>query len=303
MFAPEGIFVAMVTPFDKEGRVAEDVLRRMVDFYVEKGVTGLFPISSVGEFIHMSVEDRRRVIKVVVEQAAGRVAVTPGVGDSCAGNVINHARFAKECGCPAAIVCGPFYLHPSQAVVRQHYETVAAAVDMPFILYNIPIFATGIAEQTVEQLSRLPNVVGMKDSSGDSIYMANVIDRVRLAGSDFNYLTGLDQVLYPSLALGARGLMGGLTGVVPELTVAIYRAFQRGEHDRARQLQYAILALGREINTLDFPVGFKLALQTRGFEMGPPKQPLDPEQVQDCEDCYPRMKGLVEEAVRAAAVV
>ncbi len=129
----------------------------------------------------------------------------PGVGDSCAQNVISHARYAKEIGCQAAVVCGPYYLRPSQAVVRRHFETIAEAVDFPILLYNIPVFAAELTEETVEHLSHIPNVVGMKDSSGSAMYLANVLDRVRLASTSFSFLTGLEQIMYPSLAMGAKG--------------------------------------------------------------------------------------------------
>ncbi|MCL5957911.1 MAG: dihydrodipicolinate synthase family protein [Chloroflexi bacterium] len=303
MFAPEGVYVAMLTPFDEDGQINEDVLRQTVDFYVAKGVTGLFPISSVGEFIHLSADERKRLIDVVVDQAAGRVDVVPGVGDSCTRNVISHARFAREMGCQAVVVCGPYYLRPSQAVVRRHFETIAEAVELPVILYNIPVFASELSEDTVEYLSRLPNVVGMKDSSGSALYMANVLDRVRLAGSSFNFLTGLEQIMYPSMAMGAKGCMGGTTAVVPEAMVALYRSFQRGDLERAKDLQFSVLKLARAMMAQEFPLGFKLALQTRGFEVGPPKQPLTREQQRTCQAVSPELEKLVAEIVETVAVV
>jgi len=275
MFKPEGVYVAMLTPFDDQGRVEEKVLRDMVEWLVEKGVDGLFPVSTVGEFVHLSFEERVRVLEIVVDQAGGRVAVTGGAGDTCAENSIRLTREAQRIGCDAAVVLPPYYYPLSQELVEKHFEAVADAVpDFPIILYNIPLFTTAISYDVVKRLSRRPNVVGMKDSSGSMVDMVHFMDKVRIIGEDFNIMAGREDMFLPALVVGATGTMSATSGIVPEIMTGIYQAYQAGDLKKARELQFSILLLVRAMLALPFPLGFKVAAELRGFPMGPPKQPL-----------------------------
>jgi 4-hydroxy-tetrahydrodipicolinate synthase len=274
MFQPEGVYVAMVTPFREDGSVHEETLRRLVDFQIETGLDGLFPVSSVGEIVHMTQEERVRVMEIVVSQARGRVRVTPGIGTTLPDHSIFLARKAKELGCDGVVIAPPYFYRISDEMVEKYYETIADAVDIPIILYNIPLFTQPIHYDVVKRLSRRPNIVALKESSGSMVDFIHFMDKVRLAGEDMAFLTGREDMFFPALMLGAKGCMVAMAGILPEVMVGMYRAFKEGDYHRARELQFSILLLIRACFALPFPLGFKIALEVRGFDMGPPKQPL-----------------------------
>ncbi|WP_031515434.1 dihydrodipicolinate synthase family protein [Desulfofalx alkaliphila] len=275
MFRPEGIYVAMLTPF-KEGKVNETVLRQVVEFQIQRGVHGLFPVSSCGEFIQMDFAEKIRTMEIVVDQAAGRVPVTPGVTAPNPNESIALAKEAKRAGCSGVVICPPYFLPISQETIERHFELLADNVDIPVILYNIPAFTTPITYDVVKRLSRRENIVAMKDSSGSVVDMVHFMDKVRAIGMQdkFNFLIGREDGLFPALMMGGKGCMTACAGIVPEILVGIWDSYHKGEFEKAKELQFSFLNLLRAMNALPFPVGFKLALELRGFEMGEPMQPL-----------------------------
>ncbi len=275
MYKPEGVYPAMVTPFNEEGSVDETVLRQLVDWLIDEGVSGLFPLGSVGEFIHLDFAEKARIIEIVSSQAADRVPVTPGTTDSCASNCIKLTQKAYESGCAAVVISPPYYIPVSQEQIEEHYEQVFAVFpDYPVILYNIPLFSTPIDYDVVKRLSRYSNVVGMKDSSGSMVDFMHFMDKIRLVGSDLNMMTGREEMLCAALAVGAKGTMTATAGIVPEIMIGIYKAWQDGDRDKAMKLQLDVLQLIRAMFALPFPLGFKAALEVRGFKMGGSKRPL-----------------------------
>lgn len=275
LFKPEGVYPAMMTPFDNQGNVNETVLRQLVNWLISAGVSGLFPLGSVGEFIHLSFEEKIRIIEIVCSEAGGRVPVTPGTTESCAANCIKLTEKAKDLGCAAVVIAPPYYLPSSQEQIEEHYEQVFAAVpDFPVILYNIPLFGTPIDYDVVKRLSRYSFVVGMKDSSGSMVDLMHYMDKVHLIGAELNMLIGREEMLYAALAVGAKGAMCASVGIIPEIMVGIYNAWSAGDKDKAMKLQFSALQLIRAMFALPFPLGFKAALETRGFKMGESKRPL-----------------------------
>jgi len=274
MFSPEGVYVAMLTPFRQDGGINESEMRRIVDFLIQGGVHGLFPVSSVGEFIHMSREEKVRLMEIVHDQARGRVAVTPGVGSSHPDESIYLAQRAKSIGCDAVVVAPPHFFPLSQDMVEKYFETIIDAVDIPVILYNIPLFTQPLSYDVVKRLSRRKNVVGMKDSSGSMVDFLHFMDKVSLIGERMNFLTGREETLLASLMMGGKGCMTATSGILPEIMVDIYESFLAGDYASARAHQFSILLAIRAMFSLPFPMGFKAALETRGFDMGPPKQPF-----------------------------
>jgi len=274
MFKPEGVYVAMLTPFDEEGSINEAELRRIVDFQINSGVDGLFPISSVGEFIHMSREEKFRMMEIVVDQNDGRVKITPGVGSSNPAESISLAQKAKDLGCDGAVVAPPYFYQMSQENIEKYFEAIADGVNIPNILYNIPLFTQPLSYDVVKRLARHKNIVGMKDSSGSMVDFMHFMDKIKIAGEDIHMLTGREETLFPCLMVGGKGCMTATSGILPEIMVDIYEAWKKGEYENARQLQTSILLILRTMFALPFPLGFKLGMEMRGFKMGPPKQPL-----------------------------
>lgn len=297
MYRPEGIYVAMLTPFAEDGSVAEEVLRRWVDFLVEREVDGLFPASSVGEAVHMNPEERVRLMEIVADQNRGRLRLTPGAGSTHPAPSIRMAKKAQALGCDAVVLAPPYFYPLSQDMVEAYYTAIIQAVDLPVILYSVPIFTQPLGYDLVARLARHERVVGMKDSSGSMVDFVHFMDCAREAGAEMAFLTGREEILLPCLSAGGKGCMTATAGILPEIMVGVYRAWQAGDGERARRLQTAILPLVRAMFSLPMPLGFKVALEARGFEMGPPKQPLSPEVARRLQETRPRIQHLVTEAL------
>lgn len=274
MFKPEGVYVAMLTPFSEDGSINEKEMRRIIEFQIESGVHGLFPISSVGEFIHMSQQEKVRLMEVVVDQSRGRVRVIPGVGSTNPADSIYLAKKAKEIGCDGVVIAPPYFYPLSQEMIQKYFETIADAVGLPITLYNIPLFTQPLSYDVVKRLSKRRNIVAMKDSSGSMVDFLHFMDKIQLIGENMNFLTGREETLLPCLMMGDRGCMTATSGILPEIMIGIYEAWKKGNYDEARKLQFSILVVVRAMFSLPFPLGFKMALETRGFKMGLPKQPL-----------------------------
>lgn len=279
MFALEGIYPAMLTPFTEDRQINEPVLREMVEFMITKGLHGLFPVSSCGESIHLSHEEKCRLMDIVVDQAEGRVPVTPGVPATTADEAISLAHHARKIGCAAVVASAPYYYKATKPMLEQFFVRVARESNIPVILYNIPLFSQPLPYDVVGRLACLPNVVGMKDSSGSIVDFLHYKDSARESGGEIAMLTGREEGLLASLHMGGKGCMTATSGIMPEVMTGIYGAFQAGEYEAARVLQESILEPIRAMMFgAAFPVGFKLGLEARGFLMGPLRVDLSMEE-------------------------
>ena len=229
----------------------------------------------MGEFIHLTFEEKVKIMEIVINEAKDRVPVLPSVTESNAKKSIMLAKKAKELGCKGVVIAPTHYYPVSQEMMEEHFGQVARAVsDLPIILYNIPLFGTPISYDVVKRLSRIENVVAMKDSSGSMVDLLHFMDKVKLIGENINILVGREEMLFSGLMVGAKGTMSATVGIVPETMVNIYKAWQEGAFQKANEMQFSILLLVRAMFALPFPLGFKIALELRGFEMGEPQQPL-----------------------------
>jgi dihydrodipicolinate synthase/N-acetylneuraminate lyase len=274
MFKPQGVYPAMPTPFTANGDVDEAMLRRFVDYMIDGGLHGLFPVSTTGEGAFMDYETKCQVMRIVVEQAAGRVPVTPGIVAGDPRQCVKLAGYAKSIGCQAVVATPPFFFKPEPDVVELFLEYIADHIDMPLILYNIPWFAQPLTYGNVERLTRKANVVGMKDSSGSMVDFVHFMAMAKASGRDVALLTGREDTFFACLCMGAEGCMTATASVVPEAMVAIYDAFKVGDRERARSLQFVVNDLIRVMAALPFPEGYRLGLEVRGLPMGPTVLPL-----------------------------
>lgn len=274
MFRPEGVFTAMLTPFTSEVSVNEPELRRMVDFQIAGGVNGLFPVSSVGEGIHMSFDEKCQAYDIVCDQAAGRVPVTPGVASTYPAECIRLAKQAHKAGASAVLATPPYFYTPSPEAVTLFFQRIADESPLPVIIYNIPLFTPPLSMETVARLVRHENVAAMKDSSGNMVDFLNFLEIINDSGTGVRLLTGREAAFLACLNSGAHGGMTAAASVMPEIMSAIYAAHRAGNADRARELQGAMHPLLRLMFASTFPVGAKLAMGLRGFDMGPQILPL-----------------------------
>jgi 4-hydroxy-tetrahydrodipicolinate synthase len=274
-----GILTPHVVPLDAAGRINEAELRRYVEWLIGKGVHGLYPNGSTGEFTRFTVEERRRIIAIVCDQAKGRVPVLAGAAEANVKETIAACEAYHECGARAVAIVSPIYYRLSPDSVYAYFREIALASPIDVTLYNIPMFASPIDLPTIRRLAEFDRVVGIKDSSGDLAQMMRMIRDVRPVRPDFVFMTGWEAVLVPMLMAGCQGGTHATSGVVPELTRKIYDLATSGRAQEAFALQYQLLDLFDAIFAAgDFPEGFRLGAALRGFDFGAGRQPMTPEQ-------------------------
>lgn len=290
-----GILTPNITPVDIAGRVDEDKLRGYVDWLIDRGVDGLYPNGSTGEFVRFTAEERRRIVKVVVEQTRGRVPVLAGAAEANAKETIDACNAYGDLGCRAVAIVAPFYYRLSSQGVYAYFREIANSVRVDVTLYNIPLFASPIDVDTVVRLaSECPRIVGIKDSSGDIPNMMRMIAAIRPMRDDFTFLTGWDAALVPMLLVGADGGTNATSGVVPELTRALHRATIARDIDKAMRLQYQLLPLFDAMLSLgEFPEGFRAGARSRGWDLGLGRVPVSEDQKQQIASMQNRIDHLV----------
>ena len=272
MFKPEGILPALVTPFTDDGKaVDEERLRALVSHCIKLGVYGVVPCGTTGEFVNLTTEEKKKVIDVVMDEVNGKVSVVVGTGASGTDQALEMTKYAKDAGADAALIVTPFYLKPKDRGIYQHYHTIASEVDLPIILYNIPQ-CTGVqlSWQMVEDLAQIPNIVGLKDSSGQLSYILAVLEKAR---DKINVMCGHDEVVVAALAAGCSGAILASANVIPDIWVQIYNHVKNGELQKARELQYKIQKMARIIAGSG-AVGTKAALNMMKIKVGPVRMPL-----------------------------
>ncbi len=257
----EGVFVPNVTPF-KGGEVDEASLRRLVDYLIDNGATGLVPCGTTGESATLSHEEHIEVIRIVVDQAKGRVPVIAGVGTNDTRETIKLMEKAEEIDCQGYLVVGPYYNRPSQEGIIEHYRAVSDVTERPIIIYNIPA-RTGrnIEVKTIAELSQIPNIVGVKDASGDINQTMNLIART----SNFSVLSGEDHLMFCLCCLGGHGGIMASAHVLPDSFLGIYKNVKEGNIEESRNLHYRLLPLVRVMFKEPNPAPAKAAMKLLGI--------------------------------------
>jgi len=285
----------MVTPIDAEsGSVAEDVLRSYTDFLVDGGVHGLFPCGTTGEFPSLDRHQRRTVIETVVD--AADVPVLAGCGDTNVGRVHTHIEDAVAAGADAAVVVTPYYLETNQESLATFYEEIADASALPVVLYDIPgLTGQKLEIDTVANLGRHDNVVGLKTSIADSLEFYELTERMP---EEFSVLPGFPELTLHALDSGGDGVICGPANVFPAEAAQVYEASTEGSHDRAvtlmKEVVFPVLSSIRSMPTVP---ALKYLLELRGFEVGPPLSPmprLDDDQRETLEACYQSVRNATE---------
>ena len=265
-----GSIPALVTPFS-DGRVAEDTFRELVDWQIAEGSNALVPCGTTGEAATLSTQEHRRVIEIAVETARGRVPVIAGCGSNNTAHAIELTRNAKEAGADAALHVPPYYNRPNQDGIYLHLAAVAD-FDIPIILYNVPSRTiTDIAVETMARLSHLPNVIGVKDATGN---LARVSAQRLACGEQFVQLSGNDDMALGFNAMGGKGCISVSANVAPKLCSQFQEAMREGRWDEALELQDRLYPLHAALFTDASPGPAKYALSRvrPGFptELRPP---------------------------------
>ena len=270
----EGIIPALVTPMNEDETLSPEGLKAVIDHVIDGGVHGLFILGSQGESYALTLEEKKQVITESIAASSGRVPVYVGTGMITTAQSIQITKAAKDLGAAAVSVLTPYFITPSQEELIDHYKAIAeAAGDMPVLLYNNPKrTALNIDVETVAALAKLPNVVGMKDSSADLIQTMKYIDATRDMG--FSVLVGNDASIFATLLSGGKGAVAATANVAPAIIVGIYNAINAGNLDEARELQYRLFPIRQAFGLGTFPVVVKDALNLMGLPAGPARRPV-----------------------------
>lgn len=270
-FRPGGVNPALITPFAKDESIDEAAFRRLIRSVIDQ-VDGLVPCGTTGEFNYLTPEESRRLVQITVEEARGKPVIA-GTGAAGTRQALELSRAAQEAGATACLIVTPFFLHPSDKGIYQHFYTIAKALpSLPIILYNIPqVVDAYLPRRVVEDLADIPNIVGLKDSSGNLTYTMEILE---FAGDRINVLIGHDEVVLNALAGGASGMILASAQVYPEVWQTILAAVRRGDLEAARAEQRRVQKLSRIFCRYGGGVAVKQALKMMGLDAGQPRRPL-----------------------------
>ena len=264
MTAPlfKGVITALITPL-RDGNVDEAAFEALLERQIAAGVHGVVPVGTTGESATLTTEEHKALVERTVALARGRVRVIAGAGASATGKAVELVRHAKTVGADGALVVTPYYNRPSQAGLKAHFKAIAEAVQLPVLLYNVP-GRTGVdlADQTVAELAAHPNVVGVKDATGDMARVSWM--RAHISGQ-FDLISGDDASFLGYVAHGGVGVISVTSNVAPEGMVALWNALQAGDLALARSWQDRLIGLHRGLFADSSPSPAKYALSKLGL--------------------------------------
>ena len=275
-FRPKGIIPAVITPLTIEEKFNERAMRKLINHLLDGGVHGLFIVGTTGEFYGLTPEEKREIFQVTMDETKGRVPVYAGTNGITTRESVMLTELAEECKIDAVSVLTPLFVTPNQDQLIKHYKSVAASTSLPVILYNNPP-KTGVnlAPATVAKLAEVPNIVSIKDSSGDLTLTADYI-RLTKDRDDFSVLMGRDTLIYGALCYGATGSIASCANVAPRLCVDIYEKYMAGDLEGSLKAQFALAPLRSAFTIGTFPAVIKESLTLIGIEAGPCMAPAGP---------------------------
>jgi 4-hydroxy-tetrahydrodipicolinate synthase len=270
----EGIWCPMATPLKKDGSVDTARTKILVDFLIEGGVDGLFPLGTSGEFALLSDAERKKVSETVVDQANGRVPVAVGVSDPCFDKVLRYSEEAKTAGADAIVATPPYYYTITDEAMYHFYKKLSETSGMPLLAYNIPEWTHNfIPPEIVKRLADEKLIVGMKYTEYNFL---NLIKFHEAAGRKIAIFTGSDALTCANLEFGGSGAVIGISNVAPKKASSIFDDFKNGNLQKARKTQLELLPVIEAIGMGKFPAGLKEVMKLIGMPVGDVKAPLLP---------------------------
>ncbi|MFT3784883.1 MAG: dihydrodipicolinate synthase family protein [Tepidisphaeraceae bacterium] len=294
-----GIFTPNLVPLTQQGDIDDAKLASYVNWLIDRGVHGLYPNGSVGEFVRFSVEERRRIAKIVCEVCKARgVPVMVGATEAHTRDILRSCELYAGYGARAISLLPPIYFKLSNESLYAYFAEVARNSPIDITLYNIPLFASPIDVPTLVRVaSEFPRIVGIKDSSGDVAHLARMINAVKPRRPDFVFFSGWEAALVPQLLLGADGGVHATSNVLPELTRMMYDHFRAGRLDQAVKLQLRLMEFFdlMVFGGADFPDGVRIGAEIRGHDMGRSRQPQTEKQLVDRQKLATMMQCIMSE--------
>ena len=295
----KGSIVAIVTPMQEDGSLDMAAFRALIDFHIAEGTDGIVVVGTTGESPTVDVEEHELLIAEAVKHAAGRIPIIAGTGANSTREAIELARFSKQAGADASLTVVPYYNKPMQEGLYQHFKAIAENVDMPHILYNVP-GRTGVDmnNDTVLRLAQIPNIVGIKDATGGIERGSELIQRARSLkrpNGDFAVYSGDDATTLALMLMGAAGTISVTANVAPRLMHEMCAAALAGEVEKAREINFRLLGLHRNLFVEANPIPVKWAVARMGKMKNALRLPLTP--------LSASAQSVVEGAMRQAGVI
>jgi len=286
-----GSIPALVTPF-KNNTLDHDVYEALVDRQIKAGSSALVPVGTTGESTTLSHDEHRSAVSMCIKAAQGRVPVIAGCGSNSTNEAIGLVQHAKEAGADAALVVCPYYNRPDQTGIEAHFRAINDAVQLPVFLYNVPgRTVSDILPETVGRLAKLPNIIGIKDATGD---LARVTQHRLLAGEDFIQLSGDDPTSLGHTAMGGAGCISVTANVAPQLNADMHKAASKGDFTAARAIELKLIRLHKDLFASPSPGPTKYAMAKLGLCEETVRLPITP------PDAHTRT--LIDEALTAAGL-
>jgi 4-hydroxy-tetrahydrodipicolinate synthase len=255
--------VAIITPFDRDGRFDEETFRKLIEFQIENGTDVIVPCGTTGESATLDHAEHKRVIKSCIEQVNKRIPVLAGTGSNATSEAIELSQDAKTMGADGVLLISPYYNKPSQEGVYRHFKAIAENVAIPQVLYNVP-GRTGMnmTADTTIRLATQPNVVGIKEASGDLTQVSQIIAE---AGEKINVISGDDFLTLPMMACGGKGVISVTANIMPGEVKALVTAVNENRYHDARKMHLDLLELHQSMFVETNPVPVKIAASLMGL--------------------------------------
>ena len=287
-----GSMVALVTPMNADGSLDVPTLRRLIDFHVENGTDALVVVGSTGESATLDTEEHCEVIRLAVEHCRGRIPVIAGTGSNSTTEAIELTRCAERARADACLLVTPYYNKPTQEGLYLHHKAIAEAVPIPQILYNVPgRTACDMLPETVERLAAIPNIVGIKEATGN---LERARDILRRCGDKLDVYSGDDATALDCILSGAKGDISVTANVAPKLMHEMCKLALAGQEQEARAVNSRLVALHRDLFVEANPIPVKWALNEMGLIKGGIRLPLTP--------LSSKHHATVRQALRAAGI-
>ncbi|MCP9760200.1 4-hydroxy-tetrahydrodipicolinate synthase [Aquitalea sp. S1-19] len=269
-----GSLVALVTPMFEDGQVDFNALSNLVDFHIDNGSAGIVAVGTTGESATLTVDEHLAVVQAVIRHAAGRIPVVAGTGANSTAEAVELSRHAKELGADMTLSVVPYYNKPTQSGIYQHYRTIAEAVDIPLIMYNVPgRTIADMSNDTALKLAEIPNIVGLKDATGD---IGRACDLIRRAPADFALYSGDDPTGMAFMLCGGHGVISVTANIAPHAMSALCVAARAGNCHAAREINDRLQGLHKHLFIEPNPIPSKWALERMGLIASGIRLPLEP---------------------------
>lgn len=271
-----GTYGVVLTPFDENGHLDQSALRKELNYCVNTKATGLLLCGSTGEFVYMDQNQQKDVLRIGMEEAGNKKKLIGGASAATERAVLEFLEYMSELGYEYAMICPPYYYPQSPENVVSFYETISrkAPTGIKLLMYNIPFCSPEIPLKYMERLLQIPNIVGMKDSSGNMMYLSKVMGMVNEVRPDFNVFTGQDSAFLPSLTIGVSGCMSALCWMIDGAVSGIMEAYFKLDLKTASEIQMKIIQLVRHLDAIAFPENYRVLSEIVGISAGKPQRSL-----------------------------